>query len=1117
MTITEVPVAIPAVPFRGIHPFRYIDHPIFFAREEETHRLVSLISVYRGVMLYGDSGSGKSSLINAGLIPSATELGFTPERLRVQPRPGQELVLERVPLSETTEDWLPSALACEGPMAARRVFSLDEFAERLESAAEEHRMLLIFDQFEELITLFDESDAGEQRERLVAFLGKLLHGAIPVKLLFSFREDYLGRVKELLSAAPELVDQALRLASPTEAALRAIISGPFERYPERYYSQEFPPTLVDALVVALSDRFQSGAVSLSEVQIVCLRLWQSDDAKRRFATSGIGGLLEDYLGDELSQLPARLRPAAVALLSQMVTSAGTRNVVSAEDLAHRLDEEGEHFSREELDETLARLSEARLVRSERRRDLYLYELASEFLVPWISRRRDELNEERKRRRDVRRLRALWGVIAALLAIVVGMGALAVWALDQKSQARREAAVASSLGLASDSKDYLDTRLDVSLITALAALAPYHAQATAPVQAREAMLRGLTMAHDAALVGILRSPSDITDLEVSPDGRTLATSSNDGTVRLWNAVTHREIGGPLRGHTDTVWAVAFSPDGRMLASAGDTTVRLWDPRTGRPLGVLHDPDLAFSVAISPDGKYIAAADGSGVQIWDAHTRRKIERFGPSGGLYSIAFSPRGDAIAGIPLQNSGLLRWAFPSGRSSGTWPGPATVFAYRPQGDAISVVSRSRIVELWSPSGGARSNVQISAGAAKINTVAYSADGKLVIGGCSDGSVRFWSATTGQLVSVEQGPASGIAHLAVGRDGRTIASSSGRTIELSSAAAAATGAVDVSVTTPSSTSLPGGMTGQGLEFLARNHLTTRPFSVPAQGSSSSTSSPTAAVSPDGHILAFNNGGPNTDLWDLSTGRSLRPIRVAPDQFVISDYAFSPVGTILAITYVDGPTEIWDYRSHTLLQTLPTSSKYIDALMFSPNGRLVATADETGTVKIWNPRGGRHPIATRALGDHTGIYTLQFTPGGQTIAFISGDSIGFWKFRANRILDSVGVPGNVFVSSLAFSPDGRTLAAGTSDGAIKLWDAGSRKELDEFSIGHKSSIGSVAFWPDSNTVIAGADDGTIHTWSNLFWRSYAQLKADVCGLVGGGLDPAEWRQYAPEFTYTNPCH
>ena len=106
-------VALPTVPYRGIDPFRYRDHPIFFAREEETRRLASLVSVYRGVMLYGDSGSGKSSLINAGLIPEAVRLGFQPERLRVQPRESDELVVERIAETDDTEEPLSSVLALE--------------------------------------------------------------------------------------------------------------------------------------------------------------------------------------------------------------------------------------------------------------------------------------------------------------------------------------------------------------------------------------------------------------------------------------------------------------------------------------------------------------------------------------------------------------------------------------------------------------------------------------------------------------------------------------------------------------------------------------------------------------------------------------------------------------------------------------------------------------------------------------------------------------------------------------------------------------------------------------------------------------------------------------------
>ena len=121
---------MPATPYRGIQPFRYVDHPIFFAREDETRHLASLVAVYRGVMLYGDSGAGKSSLINAGLLPGATRLGFHPERVRVQPRSGEELVIERIATADDETEFLPSLLARDEG-APRIVLSTQVFARAL--------------------------------------------------------------------------------------------------------------------------------------------------------------------------------------------------------------------------------------------------------------------------------------------------------------------------------------------------------------------------------------------------------------------------------------------------------------------------------------------------------------------------------------------------------------------------------------------------------------------------------------------------------------------------------------------------------------------------------------------------------------------------------------------------------------------------------------------------------------------------------------------------------------------------------------------------------------------------------------------------------------------------
>jgi hypothetical protein len=151
-------LAWPREPFRGIEQFRFIDRPIFFERRDEIRRLIRLVSIYRGTLLYGESGVGKSSVINAGFIPAMLEEGFLPERLRVQPVPGAELVVERLALSnEGTAPFLPSRFAADDEARTRLVFSTSDVHARLGLEHSGGAPLLIFDQFEEFITLFEEA------------------------------------------------------------------------------------------------------------------------------------------------------------------------------------------------------------------------------------------------------------------------------------------------------------------------------------------------------------------------------------------------------------------------------------------------------------------------------------------------------------------------------------------------------------------------------------------------------------------------------------------------------------------------------------------------------------------------------------------------------------------------------------------------------------------------------------------------------------------------------------------------------------------------------------------------------------------------------------------------
>ncbi|HEY5883419.1 MAG TPA: hypothetical protein VIT88_01970, partial [Pyrinomonadaceae bacterium] len=388
-------VEFPSAPYRGIEYFRFVDHPIFFARQKEVIELLRHVVIYKGVLLFGGSGTGKSSIINAGLLPLIINQGFVPDRIRVQNRPDQEFVIERISLHDDGQrSFLSPSLADNAATNGLAVFSVDQFKERVREAAKTQRCLLIFDQFEEVITLFEETphksesfqEALERQKRVMDTLVEFLHDdSLRIKILFAFREDYLAKLTKLCLMAPELPNQSQRLNLPQTSALEDIITGPLkENLLVRYKrKQTFTRPLIERLIEQFTQRAENDAINLSEVQIVCTQLWESKNPTKLFDQRGIQGLLEDYLTRELNDLPEPQRTFATGLLSYMLTSTNTRNFISGVELIRLFQAEEPGVERTDLQDALKALTGTRLVRRELRRTEYFYEIASEFLVPWI--------------------------------------------------------------------------------------------------------------------------------------------------------------------------------------------------------------------------------------------------------------------------------------------------------------------------------------------------------------------------------------------------------------------------------------------------------------------------------------------------------------------------------------------------------------------------------------------------------------------------------------------------------------------------------------------------------------------------------------------------------------
>jgi hypothetical protein len=501
---------MPDAPYRGIEPFRFIDQLLFAARDDETWELLSKVTLYRAMLLYGESGAGKSSLINAGLLPEALNDNYISNRLRVQPFVDREIRVERVikqdgpsptylrstfrPINTPNKDSASDSASFE--------LSLDTFLQQLsdvqsrpEPRAREPedfgdgliyestacRPLLIFDQFEEFITLFEggqrsqqspssREELGRLQQRILDVLVTLIRDTnLPLKMVFVFREDFLAKLNLLFEYCPELVDQAVRLVPPHVSALPKIIRQPFvnEELCSHFKAtgqsgSELTEEISNEIAADLRERSDNHLINLSELQIVCLLLWRSPEPERLYREKRAKGLLEDYAASVVGQFSPELQDKAVALLAEMLTGSNTRNIVSEADL--KMTGKAELMTEPEVDAMLDKLCQNQIVRRERHRELYFYELASEYLVSWINERATqrevdrlmkEAIEERRRAVQVQRFsRKILLLQTLVVALAIGILAVTIYLVNRSGKAEKERALAAQQAAESETRRFV---------------------------------------------------------------------------------------------------------------------------------------------------------------------------------------------------------------------------------------------------------------------------------------------------------------------------------------------------------------------------------------------------------------------------------------------------------------------------------------------------------------------------------------------------------------------------------------------------------------------------------------------------------------------------------------
>ena len=499
------------------------------------------------------------------------------------------------------------------------------------------------------------------------------------------------------------------------------------------------------------------------------------------------------------------------------------------------------------------------------------------------------------------------------------------------------------------------------------------------------------------------------------------------MKLWDAESGKLLAS-LTGHEGYVYSVAWSPDGKRIASASnDKTVKLWDAESGKLLASLTGHEHAVnSVAWSPDGKRIASASNDEtVKLWDAESGKLLASLtGHEGGVNSVAWSPDGKRIASASFDKTVKL-WDAKSGKLLASLTGHEYVVnsvAWSPDGKRIASASNDKTVKLWDAESG-KLLASLTGHEGYVYSVAWSPDGKRIASASNDKTVKLWDAESGKLLASLTGHEGAVNSVAWSPDGKRIASASfDKTVKLWDAKSG--------------------------KLLA-----------PLTGHEGPVSS--VAWSPDGKRIASAGYDETVKLWDAESGKLLAPL--TGHENVVSSVAWSPDGKRIASGSYDRTVKLWDAESGKLLASLTGHEGLVLSVAWSPDGKRIASASFDKTVELWDAESGK--LLAPLTGHENVVSSVAWSPDGKRIASASSDTVKLWDAESGKLLTSLtGHEGPV--SSVAWSPDGKRIASAGYDETVKLWDAESGKLLASLT-GYDAWVNSVAWSPDGKRIGAAS--------------------------------------------------
>ncbi|MBD3883866.1 caspase family protein [Phormidium tenue FACHB-886] len=1147
-------------PYRGLASFEEKDSDFFFGKTAQIARLAEVVAHQPLTVVLGASGSGKSSLVKAGLIPALKQGAIGKEfgqiLLPMRPEASPLKSLNRVLLAAN----LP-AVSLSGAVQKT-------LADSLKHRKSPHKVLLVIDQFEELVTF--RCNDQEQQQFLQQLATALQTHTDRLRVVLTLRSDFEPQFRDT-ELEPYWNTARFPVAAMTREELRQAIEEPASKR-VMYFD---PPGLVDRLideVIQMPGALPLLSFTLSELYLRYLQRQAQAQQQGETLDRAITQADYDTLGGVTRSLTQRADQEYTALVAQdpayaeimrgvmlrMVAASGgelarrrvplseleypdplqdqvktvidrflqARLLVSGVDADDRAYVEPAHDALvrgwQRLLEWLKSAQEAVLLQrrltpaaeewqsqqknrylwnADPRLDLLRQTLRSSH--PWFNRVEAEFvrrSIQQKRKNTALR----WGTLTTALLVITAIS-LVAQGLKFLSNVKTQAAIASSLsntdsvnGLvaAIQAASLNDTRRPNDTVDEVAAV----------------LLETIDQAREQNRIAA--DPKSVYAVAISADSQTIVSGGSDGTVRLWTP-RGEPIAPPFQGHTVAIEAVAISADGKTIVSSdAGGIVRLWNWE-GQPIAPLFSsPEgIIRAVAISADGQTIVSGDSGGiVRLWNREGQPIAPPFqGHEASITTVALSGDGQTIASGDY--SGVVRlWnsaGSPIGKPWVGHQGAVRSVALSQQGQVVTG-GRDGTVRLWNQAGQPIAP-PFEQHKEAVNAVAISADGQMIVSGSDDETIDVVNAS-GDLI-FQPFRAAGIRtvnSVVISADRKLVISGCGDgTIRLwdtqpnpiNPAFAPEQDSVNTVAVSHGLGADGWIVTGGSTGTLRLWSLEGKPIGSPFTGHNAAIWA--AAISPDNQQIASGDDDGVLRLWNREGPPVVPPIQA--HTAALRTVAFSPDSQYIVTGAEDGRLRIWDRQGKQIASTPQGLMQKVWAVAISPDSQTIATGNDN-QVQLWDRQG--NPIAS-FNGHRDIVRSVVFHPNGQQILSGSEDrTLRLWN-RQGQAVAPAFMGHEAAVTTVAFSPDGQTIASGSADHTIRLWTPNGNPILSPFR-GHTDKVHALTFVPDGRWIVSASRDGTMQLLRISGWQDWlnvacSRLRHHPVLLTSTVADSSEWAE------------